>query len=60
MTTENKGKCLNFKVLTNSDGYVIAKWCNKCFEYLDINSFDWDETRIGYLLGWCNKCNSMK
>lgn len=60
MSTENKGKCRNIKVLTNSKGFVSAKWCNKCYEYLDVDSFDWDETRIGYLLGWCKKCNSLK
>lgn len=60
MTTENKGKCLNLKVLTNSHGCVIAKWCNKCYQYLDVESFNWDKTKEGYLFGWCKKCCEIK
>ena len=55
-TNQNKGKCLNLKVITDSNGYVVAKWCNKCYQYLDVDSFDWDNTNDGYLFGWCINC----
>ena len=32
-TNQNKGKCLNVKVLHNSKGYVVAKWCQKSCHY---------------------------
>ena len=53
----NKGKCKNQKILTNKKGYVTAKWCSKCYQYLDVDSFDWDESREGYLLSWCMECS---
>lgn len=58
-TNQNKGKCLNVKVLNNLKGYVVAKWCNKCYQYLDVDSFNWDSSRKGYLVGWCNDCNKI-
>ena len=58
-TNQNKGKCRNLKVLTNSKGYVTAKWCNKCYQYLDVDSFEWDDSREGYLVGWCKDCSKV-
>ena len=49
-TNQNKGKCLNLKVLTDSKGYVTAKWCNKCYQYQDVNSFECDDNRESYLV----------
>ena len=53
---DNKGKCLNVKVIRNNNGYVIGKWCSKCGKYIDVDSFDWDSSRKGYLLSWCKSC----
>lgn len=52
-----KRKCLNVKVINNNNGFVVAKWCNSCYEYLNVESFSWDESKKGYLLGWCDDCN---
>ena len=51
-----KSKCRNIKVLRDTNGYVIAKWCNRCYDYIDVESFDWDESREGYLYSWCKPC----
>ena len=54
---KEKGRCRNIKVMRNDSGFAIAKWCNRCYDYLDINSFEWDDSREGYLLSWCKSCN---
>lgn len=53
----DKRKCWNIKVIRNDKGLVDAKFCSKCFEYLDVESFEWDDSREGYLLSWCKVCN---
>ena len=55
---ENKGKCRNIKVQRNSNGYVISKWCNRCYDYLNVDSFEWDTDRYGYLQSWCKECTN--
>ena len=52
----NKGTCRNIKVQRNNKGFVTSKWCNRCYDYLNVESFDWDETREGYLQSWCREC----
>ncbi len=53
----DKRKCLNIKVINDNNGLVVGKWCNSCFEYLDVESFDWNVEKGWYLLGWCKECN---
>ena len=46
----DKRKCLNVKVINDDNGFVVGKWCNSCFEYLDVESFDWNVEKDWYLL----------
>jgi len=52
-----KSRCYNIKVIRNDNGFVIGKYCSRCCEYFDVNSFDWDGSRKGYLLSWCKDCS---
>ena len=53
----DKGKCFNVKVIRNSVGLVIGKYCGRCWEYFDVEDFDWNLDKKGYLLSWCKDCN---